>query len=220
MQTQRRRFSLLSAIFATLAVTTALITILGLWLEDSVFGEVVDNLLQVVAVTVVLAVILGIWNLLTVHLGRLTKGKGGWGYSLITLLTALVVIIVQILDEIDVWTGDLAGEKLSPFLFKTLEVSIEAALAGLIGFFLIFAAYRLLSRRAQWSSYLFVLTVLIGLLGWVQLADITLFADINNWVMNVPVLAGSRGLLIGIGLASIIVGVRTLTGTDQAYRED
>lgn len=219
MQTQRRRFNLLSALFATFAIITAFITILGLWLEDTVLGEAVDKLLQVVAVTIVLAVVLGIWNLLTVHLGRLTRGKGGWVYSLITLVTAIAVIIIQVLDEMDAWGGDLADEKLSPILFKTFEVSIEAALAGLIGFFLIFAAYRLLSRRAQWSSYVFVLTVLIGLLGWVQLADVTFFAELNDWVMRVPALAGSRGILIGIGLASIIVGVRTLTGTDQAYRE-
>ena len=220
MQTQKRRFNFLSALFATFAVATALITILGLWLPDSLLGEVVDNLLQVVAVTLVLAVILGILNLVAVHLGRLVKGKGGWGYSLITLLTAIVVIIIQAMDDMEAWRGDLADEKLSPTLFKTLEVSTEAALAGLIAFFLIFAAYRLLARRAQWSSYLFVLTVLIGLLGWVQLADVSFFTEINDWVMNVPVLAGSRGLLIGIGLASIIVGVRALTGTDQAYREN
>lgn len=220
METQRRRFNLLSALFATFAIVTALITILGLWLTEGVLAEAVDNLLQIVSVTIVLAVILGILNLLAVHLGRLTRGRGGWVYSLITVITAIVVIIVQALDDRDAWGGDLADEKLSPILFKTFEVSIEAALAGLIGFFLIFAAYRLLSRRANWSSYLFVLTVLSGLLGWVQLADVSFFANLNDWVMRVPASAGSRGILIGIGLASIIVGVRTLTGTDQAYRED
>lgn len=217
---KQRRFNFLSALFAPIAISTALITILGLWLPNSILGEATDHLLEIVAVTIVFAVVLGILNLLAVHLGRFAGGKGGWSYSLITLFTAIVVIVVQILDELEVWSGDLEGENLSPVLFRTLESSIEAALAGLIGFFLIFAAYRLLSRRAQWSSYVFVLAVLIGLLGWVQLADVTVFGEINDWMMNVPVLAGSRGLLIGIGLASIIVGIRALTGTDQAYRED
>lgn len=217
---KQRRFNFLSALFAPIAISTALITILGLWLPDSILGEATDHLLEIVAVTIVFAVVLGILNLLAVHLGRFAGGKGGWGYSLITLFTAIVVIVVQILDELEVWSGDLEGENLSPVLFRTLESSIEAALAGLIGFFLIFAAYRLLSRLAQWSSYIFVVAVLIGLLGWVQLADVTVFGEINDWMMNVPVLAGSRGLLIGIGLASIIVGIRALTGTDQAYRED
>lgn len=220
MQTQRRRFSFLSMLFATIAITSAMFTILGLWLEDTALSDAMDRMLQIVAVTIVMAVILGIWNLFGVHLSRIAKGKNGWIYSLITLLTAIGVIVIQILDERDTWQGDLTDEKLSPVLFRTLEVSIESALAGLIGFFLIFAAYRLLSKRAEWSSYLFIFAVLISLLGWVEFADITIFADINDWLMKVPVLAGSRGLLIGIGLASLIVGVRTLTGTDQAYRED
>ncbi len=220
MKTQRRRFSFLSMLFATIAITSALFTIFGLWLKDSSISSSMDDALQVVAVTIVMSVVLGILNLFSVHLGRITKGKGGWGYSIITLLTAIVVIAIQILDDQEVWKGDLANEKLSPVLFRTLEVSIESALAGLIGFFLIYAAYRLLSKRAEWSSYLFIFAVLIGLLGWVQLTDTTVFTEINDWIMKVPVLAGSRGMLIGIGLASIIVGVRTLTGTDQAYRED
>lgn len=220
MNQPRRRIRIGNAFIAALTITAGLITILGLFAEpDTVFGTLGDTLLQLAAVTTAIAVIIGILNLLIVHLSRIIRGSGGWPYSLVTLLAALGVAAVYALDYFEVWSGDLEDEQLSPLLFDTIEVTIESALAGLIAFFLVYAAYRLLNQRFGWSSLLFLAAVVLILLGWLPLTETNLLGDMRDWLMDYPVLAGARGLLIGIGLGTVIVGIRLLTGYDRAYRE-
>lgn len=208
-----------SAIATALSIVTASLVIVGLLSAEST--EVAagsDIVLEIVSITIALAVLVGIWNLISVHVGRLIRTRTGWVYSLITLLSAIAVTAVFVMDETDSWTGELQGEKLSPRVFEAVQVSIESALAGLIVFFLTYAIYRLLYKRFTWTSILFMVAVAIVLLGWLPLEDDSL-VDFREWLMTVPVLAGSRGLLIGIGLGTVIVGIRALTGYDRALRE-
>ncbi|MCI0708646.1 MAG: hypothetical protein L0154_00645 [Chloroflexi bacterium] len=208
-----------SALATALAIVTAALVIVGLLSAEST--EVAagsDIVLQIVSITIALAVLVGIWNLISVHVGRLIRTRKGWIYSLITLLSAVAVTAVYVMDETASWTGELEGEKLSPRVFEAVQVSIESALAGLIVFFLTYAIYRLLYKRFTWTSILFMVAVAIVLLGWLPLEDDSL-VDLREWLMTVPVLAGSRGLLIGIGLGTVIVGIRALTGYDRALRE-
>ena len=208
-----------SAIATALSIVTASLVIVGLLsAESSDVAAGSDIVLQVVSITIALAVLVGIWNLISVHVGRLIRTRNGWVYSLITLLSAIAVTGIYLMDETDSWTGELKGEKLSPRVFEAVQVSIESALAGLIVFFLTYAIYRLLYKRFTWTSILFMVAVAIVLLGWLPLEDDSL-ADLREWLMTVPVLAGSRGLLIGIGLGTVIVGIRALTGYDRALRE-
>lgn len=221
MKKQKRRFRLINAIIAALTIAIGFITIMGLMAEDRSLpiSVMADGLLQITAVVIALAVVVGILNLLVVHLMRVVRSEGGWYYSIVTLLSAIFVGIVYAGDKFDIWTGELEDQKLSPVVFKTLQITIEAALAGIIVFFLVYAAYRMLNRRFTWATMFFVIAVLVALVGWLPLGDITGFTDARDWLMEFPVLAGSRGILIGIGLGTVVVGIRALTGTDQAYRE-
>jgi hypothetical protein len=176
-------------------------------------------MLQMASITIALAVIIGILNLVIVHLRRLFGRQGGAFYSFITILSAIFVTIVHVLDETDTWQGDLEGKRLGSVVFDTLQISIESALAGLIAFFLVYAAYRMMNKRFNWVSATFLTAVVIVLLGWLPLKDVTSFSDAREWLLQYPVLAGSRGMLIGIGLGTVIVAVRALTGYDRAYRE-
>lgn len=208
-----------SALATALSILTAAVIIFGLLSSEGTdIAAGSDILLQIASITIALAVLIGIWNLIRVHLGRLFRTENGWAYSLITLISGIAVTAVYVMDETDSWTGDLEGEKLSPTVFEAIQVSIESALAGLIVFFLTYAIYRLLYKRFTWTSILFIAAVAIVLVGWLPLEDDSL-ADLREWFMTVPVLAGSRGLLIGIGLGTIVVGIRALTGYDRALRE-
>jgi hypothetical protein len=53
----------------------------------------------------------------------------------------------------------------------------------------------------------------------VSTPGIGVVAIIRDWLMSVPVSAGSRGILLGIALATVVVGVRAMTGQDRSYRE-
>jgi hypothetical protein len=46
-----------------------------------------------------------------------------------------------------------------------------------------------------------------------------LLVETRDWVMNVPVLAGARGILLGIALGTIVAGARLLSGVERPYSD-
>jgi len=126
--------------------------------------------------------------------------------------------VLRILDREEVWKGDLRGEQVSVRVFESVQVSLESALAGLVLFFLVFAAYRLMRRRVTVWSVVFSVAVVIVLLGWIPLKKTDALADVRDWIVRVPVSAGARGILIGVGLGTVTVGVRVLAGQDRSFR--
>jgi hypothetical protein len=174
--------------------------------------------LRLVTMIAAVAVFVGVFNLLAVHLGRLGRSERGWPYSLLLLLTAAGVIALRILDRAGVWSGDLEGEQMSGRAFEAVQVSLESALAGLLVFFLVYAAYRLMRRQVTVWSVLFTLAVLVALVGWIPLEETEALAEVRDWLVRVPVSAGAHGILIGVGLGTVAAGVRVLTGQDRSIR--
>ena len=62
------------------------------------------------------------------------------------------------------------------------------------------------------------LAVLVALVGWIPLEETEALADARDWLVRVPVSAGARGILIGVGLGTVAAGVRVLTGQDRSIR--
>lgn len=217
---QQRRTILGPALAASLVSGLVLVTLLGLSASgDSPAVSIADFLLQIVAVVAAFAVLIGVVNLLvSVHLRRFLRFQRGWLYSLITVITAVAVVMVYAMDEGERWSGDLEGERLTPRLFQVIQITLESALAGLILFFLVYAVYRLMRKKVTWTYALFSAVVLVTLVGWIQLDGLEKLADFRDWVFNVPVLAGTRGLLIGIGLGTVVTGIRLLLAQERIYR--
>jgi hypothetical protein len=216
-----------SAFTTALVIVVGILTILGLVVGDGLgtlsvmvqaggLPTIADLFLQVVVITIATTVIIGIINLLSVHLTRIGRREGGWGYSVILALSALAVIIITILERAGVLTGQPA---LSVILLETVQVSIESALAGLVLFALVYGAFRLNQRRVTWWAMLFTLVLIVLLLGALPIPAVSGLASIRNWLLAVPVSAGARGILLGIALATIVAGVRILIGQDRSYRE-
>lgn len=215
----RRRHRLVSLLATVTLISAALVTLIGLLSEpgttEAGLGQFLVQLMSVIAAV---AVVVGVANLLTVHLGRARQREHGWPYSALVLAAAAAVLVLRALDRAEVWSGDLAGEELSLRVFETVQVSLEAALASLVLFFLVYAAYRLMRRRITPWYVLFAAAVVFVLLGWIPLENAEALADLHDWVVRVPVSAGARGLLIGVGLGTIVVGLRVLLGQERAVR--
>jgi len=60
--------------------------------------------------------------------------------------------------------------------------------------------------------------LLLALVGWIPLDGAEVLADAREWLIRVPVSAGARGILIGVGLGTVAAGVRALTGQDRSIR--
>ncbi|MBN2303231.1 MAG: hypothetical protein JXQ72_02060 [Anaerolineae bacterium] len=214
-----RRHRLINFLATIIVISTGIVTLIGLVSpQGSTTANMTEFLIQLVSVVAAVAVLVGVLNLVSVHLDRFVRVEHGWPYSIVVLLTTLVVIALRILDRADIWPDDLEGEQVSVRAFESVVVSLESALAALVLFFLVYAAYRLMRRRVTGWHVVFSAAVLIALVGWIPSDSMAALTDLREWLIRVPASAGARGILIGVGLATVTVGVRVLMGQDRSFR--
>lgn len=222
----RRRIRWGAILLAAIAIPLALVTLLGLerlpLLPDAVndgIAVISQSLIQLLAIVGALAVVIGVLNLTGVHLRNLRRMPNGL-YSMVTLATMLFIIALHVLER----TGALrAGDSDAPLIgltvMDTLQVAVESALAGVLFFFLVFAAFRIMRRGVTVWNVLFLAALVVVLIGYSPLSGMEFLANVREWVLSVPVNAGVRGLLIGIAIGTVTVGVRLLIGQDRTFRE-
>jgi hypothetical protein len=186
----RRRPNLASVLLAAIAVSLALITLFSL--EPPAFlpegfrvgainlGQI---LIQIVTVVGALAVIVGSLNLLVVHVGKIRRPTGGSAvYSIIMILTFFAVLIAHILERLGVLkvaNSATDAPLITLRLMDAIQVSIESALSGLLFFFLVYAAFRLLRRRVTVWGVLFIAALTLVLVAYRQPPD-TFLASVRD----------------------------------------
>ncbi len=154
------------------------------------------------------AVLLGLFNVVAVHVQRIVRRDGGAWSSIVILVTAFFVLLIVLPS------GGVSNA--SNWVLRYLYQPLESAFLALLVFFMATAAYRALRVRT-WETALFVLAALIVLIGAVPIANF--LEPLREWVMNVPTVAGVRGILLGVALGVIATGLRLLTGVDRPYTE-
>jgi hypothetical protein len=194
------------AVPVALAIALGLLTLLGLLFVPAVGNTLVTWAAFLAAV----ALLLGVINLLGVHLRRTARANP---YSAALVLSMLVVFALAITDFLGV-TDDGVGT-----VFNVVQAPLEIAMASLLAFILLFAAFRLLQRqRTVWGA-LFVVTVLTLLLASTALPSFlaVVIHPLGDLINRVFVSAGMRGILIGVALGAVVVALRLLTGIERPY---
>ncbi|GAB4513247.1 MAG: hypothetical protein OHK0046_13880 [Anaerolineae bacterium] len=213
----RRRGDLLTALASTLVISLGGIIVAGLLFSTdlgvpenlvNILNATSDTLLRLATITIALTILIGIANLVLVHGRRIRERQKGFIYSFILLFSFILAISTYVLDRDN-----------SLVLLETVQIAIESSLAGLLLFALVFGAARMLRRRVTWSGMLFIVTLLIILIGAIPLSNAGALRDVREWLLDIPVSAGARGILLGIALATLITGIRILIGVDRSYRE-
>ncbi|HFE66641.1 MAG TPA: hypothetical protein ENJ93_05195, partial [Chloroflexi bacterium] len=145
------------------------------------------------------ALLLGILNLLYVHSHRTIKKKNI--YSAILVFSMLGVFVLAVTDNMGLTDNGVQTT------FNWALAPLEAALASLLAFFLLFAGFQMLKRQRTIWSILFILTAILILVSNALAVSTLLPQNINQIVIqvqhviqNIIVLAGMRGLLLGIAL--------------------
>lgn len=227
----RRRLNLSAVLLGAFATVLALLTLLGLAplpvvpaAFNNTLSQISTLLIRMVTVVGAIAVVIGVFNLLNVNVNKLTSRTRGALYSFFTLFAFLLVIGVHAADRaglLNGWTPGRAGDSpiVSLTLMDALQVAIESALGGVLFFSLVYAAFRMLRRRVSAWNILFLIALLIVLIGYIPMTNLGFVAGIRDWLLAVPVSAGTRGLLIGVALGTVIVGIRLLIGQDRSFRE-
>jgi hypothetical protein len=191
------------------------LTLLGLLTNSPEINRIV---LGWAAFLVAFALILGVLNLFVVHLNRVFKRKNI--YSLFLILSMIGVYALAFLDVRN------ESNELLTWYFTWIQAPLEAALASLLAFFLLFAGFQMMKRQRTVWSMIFLLTAVFVLAadvllvtGWLPPRVNDLVIQLEDIVRNVIVLAGIRGLLIGVALGTITLAVRMLIGMERPYNK-
>lgn len=225
VQPGRRRW-VGSLIAALITVPLAVITLFGIEPPPGLSPELQGSarlvsrfLIEIVSITGAFAVLLGVINLMRVQLAGIRKGGRGL-YGVVTVLVFLLIIGLRAAERGGlVTTLDSTAPTISLTVLDALQVAIESALAGMVAFFLIYAAARMLRKRLTVTAIVFIITCVIVLVGYLPLVGLDFLSSIREWLLRIPAQAGLRGLLIGGAIGTVIVGVRVLIGQDRIFRD-
>jgi hypothetical protein len=212
------------ALLAVIAISAGLITLLSFFMDSQPLVLLRRLFVEWAAIVVAFAILLGVLNVLRVHAKRI-QDRQGTLYSVILVFAFLAVFVPGIMpsEAVPEPLGPYVGPSGSivDFTLRYVQRPLQATLFSLLAFFAATAAWRAFRTRSVPSLVMFIACMLV-LLGSITLNlgdGWKLIVETRNWVMNVPVLAGARGILLGIALGTIVTGARILVGIERPYSD-
>lgn len=160
------------------------------------------------------ALLLGILNLLAAHMHKVTQQEGGWPYSALLIIILLGTLVLGLLFGPD--------NRVVLSLFEYIQLPVEATLMALLAVSLAVAGVRMVARRRDVYSLIFIGTALLVLLGTAPWpfggGGLTAyFGWLRNWLAQVWAAGAARGIVLGIALGAVATGLRVLLGADRPY---
>uniref|UniRef100_A0A7C4XFS3 Uncharacterized protein n=1 Tax=candidate division WOR-3 bacterium TaxID=2052148 RepID=A0A7C4XFS3_UNCW3 len=178
-----------------------------------------NDLLRILAA---FALVLGLGSLLRVHFDKIQHRRENWQYSWVLLITFFLTSIIGLFGGV-AGTGPLPT-RIGNFSFDiqtiylNVEVPLGATMFALLSFFMASAAYRSFRARST-EATLLLLAAFIVMIGILPLGNqisphLPSFAQ---WIMDVPNVAGKRGIAFGIALGSLATALKILLGIERSW---
>lgn len=204
-----------SAPFSTaIAMAAGWLVLLGALLHLPLLNQLMEvALLPWAMALAAFALWAGVFNLLTVHWRRVRQAERGSVYSLL-----LVVSLVSTVS---------AGLYLGPNhpvvqnLYYAVQLPVEISLMAVLAVSLIYVVVRMLYRRLNAFSVIFLITAFLVLWGSAPspVGAVPFLSDfLRPWITQVLAASGARGILLGVALGTVATGLRALLGVDRPYR--
>jgi cytochrome bd-type quinol oxidase subunit 2 len=213
----------LNGLSTGIAIASGMLVLAGTFLGHkadgslSRLGELQQLALQLAVILVGFAVLVGFLNLLVVHTKKIHLKQKGTAYSVILLVSLVITFLLGLLSHFLPTAAILFAHA-----FRTIQLPIETSLMALLVITLTYASMRLLRRRLNLLSVIFLITALLILAGtapWPFLGDVPFLSNVvRPFIARLPAVAGARGLLIGVALGTLTTGLRILFGSDRPYR--
>lgn len=160
------------------------------------------------------ALLLGILNLLAAHLHKVNLQESGWPYSALLIVILLGTLVLGLVFGPD--------NRVVLSLFEYIQLPVEATLMALLAVSLAAAGVRMVMRRRDGYSLIFISTALLVLLGTAPwpfggAGLSTTFGWLRNWLAQVWAAGAARGIVLGVALGAVTTGLRVLLGADRPY---
>lgn len=195
-----------------IALFFGLVVLIGYFIQVPFLVVIRDYLLQSALIVAAVALLIGAGNLLNVHIKKIsTDLKSGFYSSILIASLFITIIIVGFFGPQD---------NASMWIFNNIQLATESSLLALLSIALLIALIRLLQRRLNAFTVIFVITVLLSLAGMSPLLGIEVplvygAGGLHVFISNVLATAGARGILIGVALGTLMTGLRIFMGADR-----
>jgi hypothetical protein len=198
-------------ISTAIAIAIGIVVLLGYFVQLAILQNIRTLLIGWAVIVAGAATLIGITNLVQVHWHRVRAPKGRDILSGV-LLGAFVLTL---------FFGLFLGPSDSNFqrVVTSIQMPIEASLMAVLAISLAYASLRLLQKRKNTMTIIFITSTILFLLlssGFLATGENKIMAGVLGALNQLPV-AGGRGLLLGIGLGSLVTGLRILLGSDRPF---
>ncbi|MEE9216856.1 MAG: hypothetical protein V3U32_05405 [Anaerolineales bacterium] len=204
-----------SALWAAVAAAVGLFVLLGYFVDFEFIQSIRILFMRWAALLAAAALLVGLANLVQVHWRKLSLTEEGWIYSALLILAFLVTLVLSLVFGPD--------DEVTLFIFNYLQFPIEAGLMALLSVTLLVAGFRLVTRRRDAFSLLFLATALLVMLGTGPAllgtqGPITVgMSYLRLSISQVWSAGGARGIALGVALGATTTGLRVLMGADRPY---
>ena len=188
------------------------------------FTSVYDKLLNWLMIISIPALVLGVTSLIKLHYTRIVRKTPNMSYSIVAFIAMITMALMGLIGG----TGEKTGFE---WIFKNIQVPMQATMFSLLAFYVASAAYRAFRARTL-EATLMLVTAVIVMLARVPIGDFlwqhimpdsvvqwraNLPEDVAGWILNVPSMAARRGILLGISLGAIATSVKVILGIERSY---
>ncbi len=198
---------------AVIAIAFGILVLAGYFLQNifPALANVQTLLLNWAIILAGAATLVGIFNLISVHADKIRRGEKGSIYSAILVISLAATLLF----------GMIVGpnHEAMKIVMGGIIIPVEASLMGILTISLIYAAIRLLRRRVDVMSFVFLITAVLIIFSSINLpfGNIPGLNTFGRWMTQILALGGARGILIGVALGALTTGLRVLFGADRPY---
>jgi hypothetical protein len=194
------------------AISVGFIVLLDFFIENPYLRTFRSVFTEWAIVVAAFALVLGAINVFRFHLIRIGEGRD--------VIYSLALISVMFL----ITTFGILGGPRNPlvsWMFDYVQFPIQSTIFSLLAFFVASAACRAFRART-WESALLLAVCIIVLLGQAPVGALVWghLHTIKSWLLEVPAMAGARGIILGVALGTVATGIRILLGIDRPYGEE
>lgn len=195
---------------AVFAIASGVIVLLGYFFPIARLDQLRLQLIDWAIIIAGMAVLIGIYNLVAVQMEKIRARQKGSLYGILLILSLILTFGLGLVLG--------PNDPLMRLAVGAVIVPVEASLMAILAVTLIYASIRLFRRRVDLTTVLFLLTAMLFLIAIMP----TPFGPIpGDWIIlqfgGMLSRGGTRGLLLGIALGTLLTGLRVLFGIDRPY---
>lgn len=192
------------------ALTTVLVLI-DFFIAVKTYNDFIKQLLVWSVIISGFTLVLGAVNIGVVH-GKhiLKRTPGQWYFSLWLIICVVATFILASGSE-----GIPLMKTAYDYLISNIHTPLTSAAYGLIGFYFASCIFRAFRGRNSYVAVFLLSGCIVLLLNAPVTEGVPLIPMLGNWVVNVPNVAGTRGIVIGTAVGIVAAGLRNILGLER-----